>query len=200
MGKRKWILVTVGLLLVWHFEEILPLPTPGNIAPAEPDQVLLADGAVPPWQYKGCKIVPLATYSLKARVLHRDSYYFDTPAKVSPLDLALGWGRMSDPNVYRKLWIEQGWRWYIWWYWGEPPIPPDEISGSSANTHLIPADAWVEWNLYWLRPNDVVKLSGYLVEVDGLGGTPWRSSLTRSDTGDGACEIMWVKEAEKVGR
>jgi hypothetical protein len=32
-----------------------------------------------------------------------------------------------------------------------------------------------------------------LVEADGRDGWKWRSSLTRDDTGDGACELMWVE-------
>jgi hypothetical protein len=41
-----------------------------------------------------------------------------------------------------------------------------------------------------------VRLSGYLVEVLGDDGWRWVSSLTREDTGTGACEVIWVEQIE----
>ncbi len=107
---------------------------------------------------------------------------------------------MSDPTVYDRLRISQGMRWYTYSWWGEPPLAEGEIAASSANTHIIPATPEIKSKLYWLRAGDIVKLSGYLVTVNGLGDEPWSSSLSRTDTGDHSCEIMWVTEAEKVGR
>jgi hypothetical protein len=37
---------------------------------------------------------------------------------------------------------------------------------------------------------------GYLVEVRGRDGFRWRSSLTREDTGNGACELVWVEKLD----
>ncbi len=36
-------------------------------------------------------------------------------------------------------------------------------------------------------------MSGYLVDVRGPNGFRWNTSLSRNDTGDGACEIMWIE-------
>jgi hypothetical protein len=41
---------------------------------------------------------------------------------------------------------------------------------------------------------DIIELRGYLVEVTAPDGWHWRSSLSRTDSGDGACELMWVTE------
>jgi len=46
-----------------------------------------------------------------------------------------------------------------------------------------------------LNVNDHIKLIGYLVKVNFDNGT-WESSLTRTDTGNGACEIMYVTDVE----
>jgi len=43
-----------------------------------------------------------------------------------------------------------------------------------------------------VRRHDLVSLEGYLVEIAGPEGYHWRSSLSRDDTGGGACEVMWV--------
>ena len=47
-----------------------------------------------------------------------------------------------------------------------------------------------------VRTGHVVALEGYLVKVDSQDGWWWRSSLTRNDTGNGACEVVWVNEVE----
>ena len=51
----------------------------------------------------------------------------------------------------------------------------------------------VETRLRRLRPGQVVQLSGYLVDVRGPNGFTWNTSLRRDDTGDGACELMWIE-------
>ncbi|HEV3148526.1 MAG TPA: hypothetical protein VGZ24_07735, partial [Chthoniobacterales bacterium] len=45
-----------------------------------------------------------------------------------------------------------------------------------------------------LRTGSLVHLSGELVEATGPGIGTWRSSLSRTDTGNGACELMWVEK------
>jgi hypothetical protein len=75
----------------------------------------------------------------------------------------------------------------------EFPIPEQEIIESSANMHLIPADSSVQRDIERTRVGDIVSFEGYLVEADGTDGFKWISSLTRSDSGAGACELVWVE-------
>lgn len=200
MQLRYFVLAVIAALVGWHYADEWPTPTPGDLAPAPPVQTSLSSGEVPPWTYHEFKITPLARYAIKARILHREPYWFDYEANLSPLDFALGWGAMSDPAVYHKLHIAQGSRWYSWHWWGSPPIDEDQISLLSANTHLIPASVDIRDRLSALRAGDVVQISGYLVQVEGSNGWHWNSSLTRADTGAGSCELMWVTDAAKVGR
>jgi hypothetical protein len=90
----------------------------------------------------------------------------------------------------------QGGRWYRWRYQGAPPIPPREIELSSANMHMIPASRDVARTLQRLDKGAVVSLRGYLVEARASDGWSWRSSLTREDTGAGACELVFVQAIE----
>ncbi len=59
--------------------------------------------------------------------------------------------------------------------------------------HMIPAADSVERSLMKLREGDIIVLQGYLVDVDHESGWKWRTSLSRSDTGAGACEIVYVE-------
>ncbi len=206
---RYLISFFVVLLLMWHFAHRDHLdvgwkwesaPTTGRLAPAEPEQVMLGPNAVPSWVVRGYIFKALATYSITARILHVATYSHDSWSDVCPIDLALGWGRMSDPSVYEQFDISQFERHYIWRYSGQPPIPDDEISTHSANTHILPADDNVRDLVFTFQRHDVVHLVGYLVHIELPDGSNIVSSLTRTDVGDGACEVMWVNEAEKVGR
>jgi hypothetical protein len=111
------------------------------------------------------------------------------------VDLALGWGPMSDESALERIDISQSGRFYFW-HVKEFPIPRRDIEIHSANMHMIPATAEVERRLLRVRPGQVVALTGYLVEVRGSDGFRWRSSLTREDTGNGACELVWVEKLD----
>jgi len=147
----------------------------------------------PAFEHRGYHIQPLARFALEARVLSKRLYRYDQGAKLAPLDLALGWGRMSDSRVLEKISISQSNRFYFW-YTANPPIPLEEIALSSANMHMIPATTDLEQRLKQLKSGNIVRLRGYLVRASGPDGFYWQSSLTRSDTGNGACELVWVEE------
>ncbi len=143
----------------------------------------------------GYQITPLQRFSLEARVLGSESYWFDRTADLAPIDLALGWGPMSDSAVLAQIGISQGNR-FFFWHVDRFPVPRQDIEANSANMHMIPADPEVESALKRLRVGQVVRISGYLVEVAGADGWRWRSSLSRTDSGNGACELVWVEDLE----
>ncbi len=140
----------------------------------------------------GYVIKPLARYEITARVLSKESYRWDQGANLAPVDLAMGWGPMSDSAVLDKLKISQGNRWFQWRA-DAFPISVEEISRHAANMHLIAADNVIAKQIRKVRPGKIITMRGYLVEVTGKDGFTWRSSLSREDTGGGACELMWVE-------
>jgi len=54
----------------------------------------------------------------------------------------------------------------------------------------------MERRLKAVKPGDTVRIRGYLVQVEGKDGWRWRSSLTRDDTGGGACELIFIQELD----
>jgi len=135
-----------------------------------------------------------ATYQLTARVLASEHYHFDPLADLIPEDLALGWGPMSDNRVLRNVDISQSNRFYYWHASAATGISREAIITHSANTHVIPQNSLVARQLSQVRPGEVVTLSGDL--VDGLrdDGRWINTSLVRTDTGPGACEVMLVSD------
>ena len=189
---RTWSLCALLLLAGWLWWHGRPIArADGMLAPDDPVQADFG-APQPAIPFKDATLHPLANFSLTARVLSRDDYRFDAESDLSPTDLAFGWGRMSDSAVLRSIDISQSGRFY-YWQTKSFPIPRREIETHSANMHMIPADAAVAYQLKRVRVGDVVSLEGMLVEADKANGWRWRSSLTRNDTGDGACELVYVQ-------
>jgi hypothetical protein len=148
------------------------------------------------FEFRGYQVKPLASFAVRARVLAREDYHLGREADLSPVDLALGWKRMADPNVYEPLNITQGGRWYRYSWRDQPPIPVQEIIESSANMHMIPATPAVERSLKQVKAGRYVRVTGQLVQVTHASGWKWTSSLTRSDSGAAACEVVFVESIE----
>jgi hypothetical protein len=138
----------------------------------------------------------LARFELAARVLSAERYRFDREAKLSPIDLALGWGPMSSNAVLDTLDISQGGR-FFHWSSREPMIAPGEIMRHSANMHMVPVDEATRATLLEARGGSLVFLSGWLVEAKA-DGWKWRSS-PRAASGAGACELVLVERPPPVG-
>ncbi len=164
---------------------------PGVMAPADPQQITL-DSPVNN-RVDDYDITELAQFDIRAKVLAKKNYTFDRGAELSPVDLALGWGNMSDESVLENIKISQSARFYFWRV-DAYPIPRREIETHSANMHLIPANDSVKRAIGKVRQGDLVEISGSLVNVRASNGHwYWNTSLTRDDTGGGACELIWVK-------
>ena len=163
---------------------------------AAPSPVQLATPpAMPPFQLDEHRATPRAGFAVEATVLGIERYRVGREAAVSPLDLALGWGPMSDPAAYEALDISQSGRWYHY-RWGPdgPPLPLETIITSSSNMHMIPATPAVAERLADLETGRRIRLTGWLVDIETPEGYRWSTSLRRDDSGDGACEIVYVCE------
>jgi hypothetical protein len=181
------VLVLIGLYQCWDNREVSQ--PPGILAPDQPIQQKILDAE--PFEFRGYRVTPLASFEIEARVLSRERYRLGREADLSPIDLALGWGPMSAQEVIDHFHISQSNRYYRW-RTDRLPLPPPVIASHSANMHIIPAGDPIEKELMKVRKGHIVRLGGYLVQVNAPDGWSWRSSLTRSDTGGGACEVIFV--------
>lgn len=215
MSARAWILVllVLGLAGWWrsphgpggHAPRPPPSPDaaatcqrpPGGAAHAAPLQSQVPTH-LRPVRLEAATLTPLAGFRVEARVLSRRDYRSGREAELSPTDLALGWGRMREDAVLAGLDISQSGRWYHYRWSDAPPIPPEEIVRSSANMHFIPANADAARELARVREGDHVRVEGWLVEAVAPDGWTWRSSLTREDSGDGACELVYVCSLQRL--
>jgi hypothetical protein len=188
------VMASVALYAVWQIVSSRPIERPpGAIAAADP---LQSDLEAPQTITKGeFQVIGQARFSAEVRVLSRERYRLGALADVAPLDIAVGWGPMSDSKVLEYIDITQSGRFYFWHYDDEPPIPQNEIESHSANWHLVPANSTVWHKLSGLRVGNIVKLDGMLVNLKNPDTGTFATSLRRDDTGAGACEIIYVQSA-----
>ena len=158
---------------------------------AEPRQTEIAEPAA--FVFRDLQLLPRAAYRIEAKLLSKEPYSLGDAGRLAPWDFAMGWGPMSREDVVAQLGIDQSSRYYSYRWRGEPPIPLAQIERHSANMHLIPANAGVAAQLKRAQPGYKVVLEGRLVDAVWADGRRWSTSLTRNDTGKGACELMFVE-------
>lgn len=143
-------------------------------------------------------LVPVARYRIAAVVASKLKYDDGWGAEVMPFDLALVWGRLTDPEVAKHLVIKHDNTRLAWFRFrgDSPPVSLQYVLSHGSNNHVIPANG----NLFRaldrdLRVRDRVVLEGYLVNGEGLseGRTiRLKTSLSRDDSDRGACEVFYV--------
>jgi len=170
--------------------------TEGILAPDEPLQEQQRSSET--LQFGRWTLTPRATYQITARILHVERYRFDRLAGLIPEDFALGWGPMSDTRILQRMEITQSDRFYFWRSPADSPLPAQTIISHSANTHIIPQNALIARELSHLRQGQVVTLTGVLVDGTRDDGSWIKTSLVRTDTGAGACEVMLVRDLKLV--
>ena len=191
----RFLLIVAAIAVFTAVATQMPVSHPSGVLVAEEPSQSSAPSLT--FEKSGFVIHTLASYSGRARVLSKEPYWIDGGADLAPYDLALGWGPMSDSAVLDQLRISQGSRFFSYGPGrGDWPIPVDEINRHSANTHMIPANSEAAKTLRWIRRGQIVRFAGYLVEAVHPSGSKWRSSLTREDTGSGACELLWTEKLE----
>ena len=196
--KTLSALLAIGLAIFGYTYLHRPISYPaGILVDSDPAQIARADGQTP-IEHGEYRLKPLARFSLDGRILHRKVYRYDRQAKLVPVDLAVGWGPMSDQAVLDQIKITQSMRFYWYEYQLPPPIPKERIISHSTNLHIIPATSAVLSFCKSLRQGELVHLEGELVEATGPELGAWRSSLSRTDTGNGACELMLVQDCSRI--
>lgn len=154
-------------------------------------------------------LTPLYDYTIQGLAVSTqpyDTWYnLSRVAKTFTKDICLIWGETVEKRGYqdKTLKISQDFRFCLYEYWSnELVFNANELS----NSHLIPRDAEVEKKIRSIQAGDQIRMRGKLVNVDGtlidVAGkyerekTMWQTSISRDDTGAGACEVMYVEEIE----
>ncbi len=198
MSKLEKVLISciiIGLIAFGNavlnpnlYQEIIPNPVQVNIQKSEITYVSTEGTNIP--------IVLLADYAVEG-VIKSKLKYSDYPSRVAQYDVAIAWGNLNEKEIDKHIRYSQSGRWYYYNFDRDVSVSLSYIAEHSANVHLISKDQLVLKKIENLNKNDHIKLKGYLVNVKFDNGI-WSSSLTRTDTGNGACEIMYVTDVEVI--
>ena len=170
--------------------------TPGELVARAPRQIELDKADRTEVLVDGYHIRASDSFDIDAVVLSRRNYRAGRTSDLSPMDLALGWQQMSDPAVLKQIEISQSGRFYFYSWGPDFDRNPAVIGYHSSNMHMIPADDTVKASLGQIRSGDIVRIRGFLVNVRADDGWHWLTSRTRTDTGNGACEIVYVTRVD----
>ena len=168
----------------------LSLPSLANRPAA---QFNIAQGLAPA-QNQQVKV--LEQFTGQFRILGRKDYKNDREAQFSPVDFAVSEGVLASRYFYPLIGVQQSNR-YLTWRMNTLPMPAKKAMQLVSNIHIIPANPAIAAELKRVKQGDLVQLRGDLVEVDD-NGWKWTSSLTRTDVGDGACELLRVQSIQWV--
>jgi hypothetical protein len=123
--KYYWMIFIVFGYLLW----ILVFKPNPNLADMPTSTAVSSSAEVQ--QVDGYTITALEHFEGEFRILSRENYLLGRDAEFSPVDFAVGWGKMADPQIYKQIEISQSGRWYRWRTQYAPPIPVREISTKS---------------------------------------------------------------------
>lgn len=201
-----------GLLLVaaWLRHD---LPAPGRLLDSlqqEPEQVQVREPAFNTTVGEVTYTVnPLYTYEIQGLVvsMHDTSTWWnhlhrEWNDKLNVVDFCVVWGRNTSSGIYRKPDYSSG------QFTCNVRIPDQQtfmafdMAGLS-NNHVLTDNPRVAKQLRSVRIGDQIRLRGYLAEYShNHNGQPFRrgTSTVRNDTGNGACETVFIKSFDILQR
>lgn len=208
------LLLAASLFLVggglW-FRDSLP-PPQSILAASLPEPVQVAQPREPFTVDSGgirYTVAPLHTYELRGLVVSRhDTSVWWNPTHrswwkdlLNVADLCVVWGDNLRGGVYRELAYTSGS--FTCYIASRDRQTWDRFDQTGlSNNHLLTADPRVAKLLRSIRPGDQIAVRGWLAEYGHDAGMQFRrgTSLRRDDTGNGACETIWVEEARVTQR
>ncbi len=150
-----------------------------------------------------------AYYDISAVVTSVHDYFgFDLYSTYVPRDVCLVWGSLKDslnnPDISYRQHTRQC---AIAWQNNVIEEADDAYRGifrtkvshiQMSNNHLIPSTKEIRNQIFGLKRGDRVRIVGYLVNIYSQYEGNLFSSTSRTDNGNGACEIIYVTKIEKL--
>jgi len=193
-------------LLLWVLSLLFVnrLPRPQDIyAQLKLDPLQNQENIPPPFKVIKNKITywvkPLFNYELYGLVVsqHRSDSLLDSSHRrwrdyLNIKDLCVVWGKNIDSGIYRKLKFRNRDFTCMCEF---PDLKTAQLFSWShvSNNHILSADKALSRRILAARPGDQVHFRGYLVEYSQPANQFRRGSSTvRDDSGNGACETVFV--------
>ena len=144
------------------------------------------------------QVRPRASYDLRGLIVSHNNpqgigdIYHDSKS-IDTKDLCVIWGLNVRSDAFRKVrYWSNAWTCFCQWDESGLSFSPKLLS----NNHLITDNDVIRRKIANVAIGDQIHIKGMLVDYKEIGSQRgWRnSSLVRSDSGNGACEVVFVKE------
>lgn len=141
-----------------------------------------------------------ASYTITGLVVEK-YYYFPSKIenRISRFDLGIVWGPLLAENLKEYMTFKNNGNRFLQYKYSNALAQKlggkGAVINSLSNNHMIHADETVLKYLRNVKEGDYIKVEGYLVYVtmkSQNNTVHWDSSLSRTDHGDGACEVIYV--------
>jgi hypothetical protein len=206
---NKLLFISLGLIFCLTFFTRNNYKWVDRIAPeilTEPVQEKIARQESIDFEIRGYsyRLTPVYEFEINALVVSKFNYKFGIyrSDSVFPIDLCMIWGDNIARKTYKNMSLRffHDCRWCEVEWWGNLDFNMQQL----ANCHLVTNKKNILDKIDRIVIGDQIKVKGKLVNIEGrLVGKPdkytppqlsWRTSVTRSDTGAGACEIIYVED------
>ena len=163
-------------------------------------------------EYKGrpISVSYIAYYDIAGVVTSVHDYWgLDDYATLVPRDVCIAWGSLGELWLNHEVSFYQVDR-FCHGKVTESELDPAEVFtfktpfgqtrtsvSSMSNNHLIPSTPEIRNQIFGLNAGDKVRITGYLVNAI-YGELGLKSSMTREDVGNGACEVIYVTGVENL--
>ena len=202
---RLTLLISIGLFAISYLLKD-KLPNGDQILDDLLHNPVQTEVDMPPFQVEAGEIVytitPLYTYELYGLVVsnHNCGAWWDIYHHgqwkdfINVKDLCVLWGDNLKTEVYKDMRFTSD-SWTCTYYWPDNEVGSRFNQTCLSNNHLLTHDESVTRALVHTESGDQIYLSGYLAEYSHSNGRFYRgTSSNRRDTGNGACETIYVKE------
>lgn len=198
----------LALLGAWHRND---LPEPSEVLEAMQDAPIQTPTTKAAFDVTRGGVTyhvkPLFEYELRGLVVSRhgsedftDTLHAETADHLNVVDLCVVYGGFAREGGFRDFSYSSGN--FTCYAQGHDSSAAFKVTDLS-NNHLLAGDDWLKRTLRDVRIGDQVRLRGYLAEYSHSAFGPDRpfqrgTSTTRTDTGNGACETVYVTDFEML--
>ena len=207
----KILLVLSVILLVLSYFQKNKLPQQGEIKPELMQDPLQTPTSKKPFEYSQKNvtytITPQYDYSLYGLVVSQNDneVWYSRFKKTDPSntkDYCVLWGKNLSSGIYQKMTFKtEEFVCLINYPQNEPRNDAFSMTNLS-NNHLLTADENVYKAIRSASVGDQIHLKGYLINYQSVGDDGKKmsrgTSIVRVDTGEGACETIYVEQFEII--
>jgi hypothetical protein len=210
LGRFLFIFGLLVLLTAIWKKDVLPPPAElGNELLDEPRQVAVQR---PPFQITvgdiDYEVRPLYKYELHGMVVSRhdsdawwDYIHKEWNDKLNVADLCVVWGNNASSGAYRDIEFSSG-QFVCNFQTSSNEAYAAFDQSAISNNHLLSADPRLARKMRDVRVGDQIHFTGYLAEYSHNHGFAFKrgTSTVRTDSGNGACETVYVEDFEILHR